>query len=99
MQDYDLLYPGINALHQTTRRNVAASISVEEAEANPSGELAAFLADAATKTPGYVAPEPEPLPTTDTIVSNGEVVTVGANTYTFTVVAGAITNIVVAPVA
>lgn len=39
------------------------------------------------------------LPATLAAVKTGSVVTVGANTYTFTVAAGKITNVVVAPVA
>lgn len=36
-----------------------------------------------------------PLPATQTVVSNGQAVTVGGSTYTFTVAGGVITNIVV----
>ncbi len=36
-----------------------------------------------------------PLPATQTVVSNGQAVTIGGSTYTFTVAGGAITNIVV----
>lgn len=93
MQAADLKNPGINLLHQTTRVNVAASISALESETNPSGEFAAFLADAAAKTPGYAGPA---LPATQAVVADAQVITLDGKTYTFTVAGGAITAIVVA---
>lgn len=107
MIESNLLSPGSYGHGQRLRREVSNAISAAElAEhynllAGGTGsdtaiQLAAFLADAAAKTPGFVPPAPAPLPTTDAIVSNGGVVDIGGVTYTFTVVDSVITNIVVA---
>lgn len=75
MQTSDLKFPGGFTSAQTIRREVAHEISQQEiakaAGAAVSGELAAFLLDAATKTPGYVAPPPALAPT-EAVVANGK---------------------------
>lgn len=96
MQAADLKNPGIDQLAQTTRMNVAALISNVENETNPSGDVAAFLSDAATKTPGYTGPA---LPATQAVVSDGVKVdamsvTGTGNFATFSVANGVITGIV-----
>lgn len=95
MQASTLKNPGDNPLAQTVRKELARLISnLEDAAVygTPDATLAAFLADAASKTPGYVAPT---LPATQTVVSDAQAVTVGGSTYTFTVSGGVITAIVV----
>lgn len=95
MQASTLKNPGDNPLAQTVRKELARLISNHEDAAvfgTPDPALAAFLLDAATKTPGYAAPT---LPATQTVVSNAQAVTVGGATYTFTVAGGVITAIVV----
>lgn len=96
MQAADLKNPGQFTNAGAIRLEVAHAISQLENDKNPEPFLAAFLADAATKTPGYVAPEPDPLPATQVIVKSGDVVTLAGKTYTFTVAGGAITAVVVA---
>lgn len=100
MQDYDLLNPGIDQVSQTMRKNVAHCISnlegVVELGATPDTALSLFLADAATKTPGYVEPV---APTNAVTLTDGQKVdavsvTGTGNFATFTVVDGAITAIV-----
>lgn len=100
MQDYNLLNPGIDQVSQTMRKNVAHCISnlegVVELGATPDTDLSLFLADAATKTPGYTAPTQ---PATQATVSNGGNVPVknSAGTVTktgvATVAANAITGV------
>lgn len=74
MQASNLKFPGGFTSAQTIRREVAHEISQLEISAaagspvDPS--LAAFLSDAASKTPGYVPPEAPPLPATQALVSN-----------------------------
>lgn len=95
MQVTTLKFPGGFTHAKTIRREVAHTISqLEDADAygTPDPSFAAFLLDAAQKTPGYVAPV---LPATQTVVSTGQAVTVGGATYTFTVAGGVITAIVV----
>lgn len=58
MQDYQLSNPGDSQLLQTLRRLVAKAIADASQDTNVSTELAAFLADAASKCPGYVGPAP-----------------------------------------
>lgn len=95
MQPADLKFPGDS--NGTVRREVANAISNVEnavargAEADPT--FAAFLLDAAQKTPGYAA---TPLPDTQAIVTDGSEVTFGGITYTFTVEEGVITGIATA---
>lgn len=91
--------PGAYSGSQSLRAEVAHAISFAEVisrgrvtPAPTAVSLAAFLADAASKCPGYEVP----IPDTQVIVSDGQVITLGANTYTFTVVGGVVTNIVVA---
>lgn len=96
--------PGAYSGSQSLRAKVARAISFaevisrgRETPAPTAVNLAAFLADAASKCPGYEAPTPT-LPDTQVIVSDAQVITLGANTYTFTIVGGEITDIAVAPV-
>lgn len=100
MQDYTLLNPGIDQVSQTMRKNVAHCISnlegVVELGATPDAALSLFLADAATKTPGYTAPA---LPANQVKLTSGQrvnavSVTGTGNFATFTIVGGAITAIV-----
>lgn len=100
MQVTTLKFPGGFTSAQTIRREVAHEISqleISAAAGSPADPaLAAFLLDAAQKTPGYVAPA---LPATQAIVSNGVKVnavsvTGTGNFATFTVVSGVITAIV-----
>lgn len=100
MQDYNLLNPGIDQVSQTMRKNVAHCISnlegVVELGATPDKALSLFLADAATKTPGYT---PAALPATRVTLTSGQKVnavsvTGTGNFATFTVANGAITAIV-----
>lgn len=69
MNAHDLKNPGFDQLGQTTRMNVAKLISNVANEANPSPEVAAFLLDAAQKTPGYTAPA---LPSNQAIATQGQ---------------------------
>lgn len=77
MQAADLKFPGGFTSAQTIRRELAHAISQLEIAkgygAPDKPELAAFLLDAAQKTPGYVAPT---LTATQTILSHDESVTV-----------------------
>lgn len=76
MQAVDLKFPGSYTNAKTIRREVAHVISQLEIAASVStvdGDFAAFLQDAAIKTPGYVAGS---LPATQVIVSNGGTVNV-----------------------
>ena len=86
MQDYDLLNPGIDQVSQTMRKNVAHCISnlqgVVELGATPDADLSLFLADAATKTPGYT---PAALPATQVIVATGASLPVKNSSGTVTV--------------
>lgn len=70
MQAVDLKFPGDSAL--SIRREVARQITdLEDAVGQGAPvvpDFAAFLLDAATQTPGYVAPT---LPTTQAVVTNG----------------------------
>lgn len=100
MQDYTLKNPGNDQLMQTLRKNAAAAISnlegVKDAGGTPGTDLSAFFSDAATKTPGYVAPT---LPATQVTLSSGQkvnavAVTGTGNFATFTIAGGAITGIV-----
>lgn len=74
MQPTDLKFPGGFTSAQTIRREVAHEISqlqISAASGSPvDPSLAAFLADAAAKTPGYVPPEAPPLPATQALVDN-----------------------------
>ena len=95
MQASTLKNPGDSPLAQTVRKELARLISsAEDADVfgTPDPALAAFLLDAAQKTPGYAAPV---LPANLAVVSNTQSITVGGATYTFTVVERAITGIVV----
>lgn len=99
MNAHDLKNPGFDQLGQTTRMNVAKLLSNVQNETNPSGEVAAFLLDAASKAPGYTAP-PEVLPPTTAKVTNGQSVPVhnsaGTNQAangTLTVAASAVTKL------
>lgn len=60
MQASTLKFPGDSPLAETIRREVARVISqleiAEDAGATIGPEFADFLADAATKCPGYTAP-------------------------------------------
>lgn len=103
MQATDLKFPGGFTSAQTIRREVAHEISqleISAAAGSPvSGDLAAFLLDAATKTPGYTAPAPPTPPATEAVVKNAEVITLGGGVkYTFTVAGSKITKIVAASV-
>lgn len=80
MQDYDLKYPGINQQANTVRRNVAVALSNANNEVNPTGELAAFLLDAATKAPKYVKPAPDPLPANQAILADAATVSIRDST-------------------
>lgn len=94
MQVTSLLYPG-RAPAQLIRRQVAAEISaleIADASGTPDPSFAAFLADAASKTPGYAGPT---LPATQAVVSDAQALVIGAQTFTFTVAGGVITAIVV----
>jgi hypothetical protein len=99
MQVTTLLNPGQNPLAQTIRREVARIISqLEGADVlgTPEALFAAFLADAASKTPGYAGPV---LPATQVVVSNAGSVPVknsaGSKTVTgtATVAAGVLTGV------
>ena len=107
MQSADLKFPGTFTNAGAIRREVAHAISQLEQDTNPEAFLAEFLADAATKTPGYTAPT---LPATEAIVEDGEAVpvvnsagTAVAGTHSATVTASEVTNIklaaTIAPVA
>lgn len=100
MQDYRLKNPGQFTNAGSVRKEVAHAISQLELDLNPEPFLAAFLLDAAQKTPGYVAPAPE-LDDTQHIVSNGDAlrlvnfpstIEVGAKAY---IAGGVITEVVV----
>lgn len=76
MQVTTLLNPGQNPLTQTIRKEVARVISqLENADVlgTPEPLFAAFLADAATKTPGYAGPIAGG---TNAVVANGGTVNV-----------------------
>lgn len=100
MQATTLKYPGGFTSAQTIRREIAHEISQLEiavaAGAPAKPELAAFLADAAAKTPGYAGPV---LPATQAVVSNGGSVPVKnsagtvTKTGTATVAANAVTGV------
>ena len=85
MQDYDLKYPGINQQANTVRRNVATALSNAHNEVNPTGELADFLLDAATKAPKYTKPAPDPIPLTSALVNNGDKLTISGESVTLAV--------------
>lgn len=97
MQVTTLKNPGDSPLSQTVRKEVARVISqLEDADVTgtPSPLFAAFLADAAAKTPGYAGPV---LPTTQKLLSSGVKVPVGTVTgtgtfFTPTIVNGVITG-------
>lgn len=100
MQAADLLYPGYTGPNERIRRDVAFAISkLETAKglgAPDKPAFALFLADAATKTPGYAGPI---IPATQALVSDGVKVnavsvTGTGNFATFTVAGGVITGIV-----
>lgn len=102
MRIESLKNPGAYSGSQGLRADVAAAISFAEiisrgrAEpADTAKRLAAFLADAASRCPGYVAPPPTPAPT-QVLLNNGDVITVGTTTYTFTIAGGVVTAIAVA---
>lgn len=99
MQPTDLKFPGDFTHGKTIRREVAHTISqvqiAVQQGATVDPTFAAFLADAATKTPGYTAPA---LPATQAVVANGAKVnavsvTGTGNFATFTVANGVITAI------
>ena len=76
MQVTTLLNPGQNPLTQSIRKEVARVISqleIADVTGTPEPLFAAFLADAAAKTPGYAGPV---LPATQAIVSSGGTVNV-----------------------
>lgn len=77
MQASDLLYPGYTGPNERIRRDVAFAISkLESAKglgAPDKPAFALFLADAATKTPGYAGPI---LPATQAVVADGATVPV-----------------------
>lgn len=77
MQPTDLKFPGDFTHGKTIRREVAHTISQVEIAVQQGADVdptfAAFLADAATKTPGYTAPA---LPATQAVVANGNSVNV-----------------------
>lgn len=71
MQVTTLLNPGQNPLAQTIRREVARVISqleIADATGTPETAFAAFLAHAATVTPGYTN---GPIDLTEVVVTNG----------------------------
>lgn len=76
MQATDLKFPGGYTHAKTIRREVAHTISqLEDAEnyGTPDPAFAAFLADAAAKTPGYAGPV---LPATQVVVADAQTVNV-----------------------
>lgn len=76
MQVTTLKNPGSSPLAQTIRKEVARVISqLEDADVTGTPEplFAAFLSDAASKTPGYAGPT---LPTTSVVVADGATVNV-----------------------
>ena len=96
----ELKNPGTYSGGQQLRARIAHAVSFAETVQryrvgggiSPSAKaIADMLADAAAKTPGY-APV---LPATQTVVTNAQAVTIGEDTYTFTVAGGVITNVVV----
>ena len=94
--------PGAYSGSQSLRAKVARAISFAEVisrgRETPSptaASLAAFLADAASKCPGYEAPTPTPA-ANQVLVTDGDVITVGTTTYTFTIADGEVTAIAVA---
>lgn len=96
--------PGTYSGSQSLRAKVARAISFAEVisrgreEPAPTAvSLAAFLSDAASKCPGYEAPSPT-LPDTQAVVADGMELTIGSNTYAFTIADGEITAITVTPV-
>lgn len=96
----ELKNPGTYSGGQQLRARIAHAVSFAETAqryrvgggTSPSAKaIADMLADAASKTPGYTPV----LPATQTVVTNGQAVTIGGSTYTFTVAGGVVTNIVV----
>jgi hypothetical protein len=99
MQVITLKNPGLSPLAQTIRKEVARVISqLEDADVlgTPEPLFAAFLAHAATVTPGYAGPV---LPATQAVVSNSGTVTVKnsagsvSKAGTATVAGGVITGV------
>lgn len=94
MKTSSLPSPGHIRIGQKLRQVATTAISAAEIRKDQSGqnspELVAFFTAALAATPG--APAANPAQTT---VTNGQAVTVGGATYTFTVAGGVITAIVV----
>jgi len=95
MRIENLKNPGTYSGGQSLRARVAHAISFAETVnrgrtngVSPTAKaIADFLADAASKCPGYEAPSPE-LPPTQTVVETGTVLTVTGGTVTLTVTDG-----------
>lgn len=97
MKATELLNPGTYSGSQQLRARVAHAISFAETitryrdpEADPAPtavSLAAFFADAATKTPGYAGPV---LPGTQAVVTSGQTIDVTGGTVTLTVTDGVV---------
>lgn len=92
--------PGIINCGHELRKVATKAISAAEIRKDQSGltspALVAFFQAALSATPGYVDPgAPNPA---EAKVTNGQTLTFNDTEFTFTVVAGAITNIVAAPV-
>ncbi len=83
MQAADLKFPG--DLNGSIRREVAFAISNLESVQNrggtPDPHFAAFLADAAAKTPGYVGVD---LPDTQVVVTDAQALTIRNSTRSHT---------------
>lgn len=92
--------PGIINCGYELRKVATKAISAAEIRKDQSGltspELVAFFQAALSATPGYVDPgAPNPA---EAKVTNGQTLTFNDTEFTFTVVAGAITDIVGTPV-
>lgn len=90
--------PGIINCGHELRKVATKAISAAEIRKDQSGltspALVAFFQAALSATPGYVDPgAPNPA---EAKVTNGQTLTFNGTEFTFTVVAGAITSIVVA---
>jgi hypothetical protein len=86
MRIENLKNPGTYSGGQSLRARVAHAISFAEVvnkgrtgeDVSPTAKsIADFLADAATKCPGYEAPAPDPLPDNQVILEDGDTVAVG----------------------
>lgn len=95
MRDTDLKFPGSFTNAGTIRQAVAHAISELEMDTNPEPFLAAFLADAATKTPGFV-PDGPVVEDKQVVLTDGDVIEVGSGRYTVRITDGAITGLDVA---